>query len=137
MSESSSQRQRELPFAQHKREKIERQNEATLRLGKQQQELEPQQLQEGNRKRLEEARIVELELQDKLYEVNDDFHETFVTTEWCERGQRQSKDKRMDQQLAGCSYQHQSIGSSGFHGHWDVDCYHYLSDILSAANENY
>ena len=48
-SKSSSQRHRELLIAQHKREEIERQNEAALRLAKQKQELELEQLQEENR----------------------------------------------------------------------------------------
>ena len=76
MSKSSSQRQRELLIAQHKREEIERQNEAALRLAKQKQELELEQLQEDNRKRLAEAHLVELELQDDLSEADEDLHET-------------------------------------------------------------
>ena len=76
VSKSSSQRQRELLIAQHKREEIERQNEAALRLAKQKQELELEQLQEENRKRLAEAHLVELELQDDISETNEDLHET-------------------------------------------------------------
>ena len=76
VSKSSSQRQRELLIAQHKREEIERQNEAALRLAKQKQELELEQLQEENRKRLAAAHLVELELQDDLSEANEDLHET-------------------------------------------------------------
>ena len=76
VSKSSSQRQRELVIAQHKREEIERQNEATLRLAKQKQELELEQLHEENRKRLAAAHLVELELQDDLSEANEDLHET-------------------------------------------------------------
>ena len=63
-------------IAQHKREEIERQNEAALRLAKQKQELELEQLQEENRKRLAEAHLVELELQDDISETNEDLHET-------------------------------------------------------------
>ena len=76
VSKSSSQRQRELLIAQHKREEIERQNEAALGLAKQKQELEIEQLQEENRKRLAAADLVELELQDDLSEPNEDLHET-------------------------------------------------------------
>ena len=76
VSKSSSQRQRELLIAQHKREEIERQNEAALRLAKQKQDLELEQLQEENRKRLAEAHLVELELQEDLSEANEDLHET-------------------------------------------------------------
>ena len=76
VSKSSSQRQRELLIAQHKREEVERQNEAALRLAKQKQELELEQLQEENRKRLAAAHLVELELQDDLSEANEDLHET-------------------------------------------------------------
>ena len=76
VSKSSSQRQRELLIAQHKREEIERQNEAALRLAKQKQELEIEQLQEENQKRLAAAHLVELELQEDLSEANEDLHET-------------------------------------------------------------
>ena len=40
MSKTSSQRQRDLIIAQQRREEIEKQNEATLRLAKQKQQLE-------------------------------------------------------------------------------------------------
>ena len=76
VSKTSSQRQRDLLIAKHKREEIERQNEAALRLAKQKQELELEQLQEENRKRLAEAHLVELELQDDASEANEDAHET-------------------------------------------------------------
>ena len=59
-----------------KRVEIERQNKAALRLAKQKQELELEQLQEENRKRLAEAHLVEVELQDDLSEGNEDLHET-------------------------------------------------------------
>ena len=71
-SKTSSQRQRDLLIAKHKREEVERQNEAALRLAKQKQELELEQLQEENRKRLAEAHMVELELQEDLSEANED-----------------------------------------------------------------
>ena len=73
-SKTSSQRQRDLLFAKQKRE-VERQNEAALRLAKQKQELELEQLQEENRKRLAEAHLVELELQEDPSEANEDAHE--------------------------------------------------------------
>ena len=76
VSKTSSQRQRDLLIAKHKREEIERQNEAALRLAKQKQELELEQLQEENRKRLAQAHLVELELQDEASEANEDAHET-------------------------------------------------------------
>ena len=58
VSKTSSQRQRDLLIAKHKREENERQNEAALRLAKQKQELELEQLQEENRRRLAEAHLV-------------------------------------------------------------------------------
>ena len=76
VSKTSSQRQRDLLIAKHKREEVERQNEAALRLAKQKQELELEQLQEENRKRLAEAHLVELELQDDPSEANEEAHET-------------------------------------------------------------
>ena len=76
ISKTSSQRQRDLLIAKYKREEIERQNEAASRLAKQKQELELEQLQEKNRKRLAEAHLVELELQDDASEANEDAHET-------------------------------------------------------------
>ena len=75
VSKSSSQRQRELLIAQQKREEIERQNEATVQLANQKQELEVEQLPEENRKRLAEAHFVELGLQDDLSEYNEDWNE--------------------------------------------------------------
>ena len=74
-SKTSSQRQRDLLIAKHKREEVERQNEAALRLAKQKQELELEQLQEENRKRLAEAHLIELELQEDPSEANEDAHE--------------------------------------------------------------
>ena len=65
-----------MPIAQHKREEIERQNEAALRLAKQKQELELEQLQEENRKRLAEAHLVEMKLQEDLSETIEDLRET-------------------------------------------------------------
>ena len=75
-SKTSSQRQRDLLIAKHKREEVERQNEAALRLAKRKQELELEQLQEENRKRLAEAHLAELELQEDPSEANEDAHET-------------------------------------------------------------
>ena len=63
-------------IAKHKREEIERQNEAALRLAKRKQELQLKQLQEENRKRLAEAHLVELEIQEDPSEANEDAHET-------------------------------------------------------------
>ena len=75
MSESSSQQQRDLLIAKPKRKEVERQNAAALRLAKQKQELEREDLQDENRKRPVEAHLVELELQDDLSEANEDAHE--------------------------------------------------------------
>ena len=86
-SRTSSQRQRDLLIAKQRKEEIERQNEAALRIAKQQQELElerlqeeqellrlrtdrlkkeqalrVEQLEEDNRKKLAEATLTELEL---------------------------------------------------------------------------
>ena len=74
-SKTSSQRQRDLLIAKHEREEVERQNEAALRLARQKQELELEQLQEENRKRLAEAHLIELELQEDPSEANEDAHE--------------------------------------------------------------
>ena len=51
---------------------------AALRLAKQRQELELEQLQEENRKRLAEAHLVELELQEDPSEANEDAHEILL-----------------------------------------------------------
>ena len=48
-------------IAKHRREEIERPNEAALRLAKQTQELDFEQLQDENRKQLAEAHLVELQ----------------------------------------------------------------------------
>ena len=60
-SKTSSQRQRDLLIAKHKREEIERQNEAASLLARQKQEVELKQLGKKNRKRLSEAHLAELE----------------------------------------------------------------------------
>ena len=62
-SKTSSQRHRDLLVAQQRREEIERQNEAALRLTRQKQELELSMLEEENRKKLAEATLEEFELQ--------------------------------------------------------------------------
>ena len=94
-SKTSSQRQRDLLIAQQRRVEVERQNEATLRLAKQKQQLELEQqeldlqklrkeqalrvegLEEENCRKLAEATFVEIELRDDLSESNADFHEKF------------------------------------------------------------
>ena len=95
VSKISCQLQQDLFIAKHKREEVERQNEDAL----QQQELELEQLQEENRKRLAEAHLVELEFQDDASEANEDAHGTLSrlsrTTSACE--------KCLGQQLAKCS----------------------------------
>ena len=94
ISKTSSQRQRDLIIAQQRREEIERQNEATLRLAKQKQQLELEQrelelqklrkelalrveeLEEENRRKLAQATLVEMELRDDLSDSNADFRES-------------------------------------------------------------
>ena len=93
-SKTSSQRQKELLLAKQRREEIEKQNEATLRLTQQKQDLEIKRMQqeqerlkeelalrvaevqEENRKKLAEATLIELELQDDLSATNEEFQET-------------------------------------------------------------
>ena len=76
LTEAFPKKEPELNNVRHKREEIERHNEVALRLAQQEEELELEQLQEEIRKRLAEAHLVELELQEDLSEVNDDFNET-------------------------------------------------------------
>ena len=100
-SRTSSQRQRDLLIAKQRKEEIERQNEAALRIAKQQQELElerlqeeqellrlrtdrlkkeqalrVEQLEEENRKKLAEATLTELELTENLSDSQSDFLDT-------------------------------------------------------------
>ena len=93
-SKTSSQKQKELLLAKQRREQIEKQNEAALRLTQQKQNLELKtmhqeqerlkeelalrvaEVQEENRKKLAEATLIELELQDDLSETNEEFQET-------------------------------------------------------------
>ena len=93
-SKTSSQRQKELLLAKQRREEIEKQNEAALRLTQQKQDLEIKRMQqeqerlkeelalrvaevqEENRKKLAEATLIELELQDDLSATNEEFQET-------------------------------------------------------------
>ena len=93
VSKTSSQRQRELIIAQLRREEIEKQNEAILRLAKQKQKLEIEQelelqrlrkeqalrvedLEEENRRKLAEATWAEMVVREDLSDSNLDFHET-------------------------------------------------------------
>ena len=100
-SRTSSQRQRDLLIAKQRKEEIERQNEAALRIAKQQQELElerlqeeqellrlrtdrlkkeqalrVEQLEEDNRKKLAEATLTELELTEDLSDSQSEFLDT-------------------------------------------------------------
>ena len=100
-SRTSSQRQRDLLIAKQRKEEIERQNQAALRFAKQQQELEferlqeehellrlrtdrlkkeqalrVEQLEEGNRKKLAEATLTELELTEDLSDSQSEFLDT-------------------------------------------------------------
>ena len=100
-SRTSNQRQRDLLIAKQRREEIEKQNEAALRIAKQQQELElerlqqeqdqlrlradrlkkeqalrVEELQEENRKKLAEATLTELNLRDDLSDSQPNLEET-------------------------------------------------------------
>ena len=104
MSKTSSQRQRDLIIAQQRREEIEKQNEATLRLAKQKQQLELEQqelelqklrkeqalrveeLEEENRRKLAEAKLAEMELREDLSDSNVDFRETLSRLSTSSRG---------------------------------------------------
>ena len=100
-SRTSSQRQRDLLIAKQRREEIEKENEAALRIAKQQEELElerlqqeqeqlrlradrlkkeqalrVEELQEENRQKLDEATLTELELRDDLSDSQLNLEET-------------------------------------------------------------
>ena len=102
-SRTSSQRQRDLLIAKQCKEEIERQNEAALRIAKQEQELElerlqeeqellrlridrlrkeqalrVEQLEEENRKKLAEATLIELELTDDLSDSQSELLDTMT-----------------------------------------------------------
>ena len=61
-SKTSSQRKHDYVIAKMKREEIEKQNEAAIRLAKQKKQMELDELEESNRKRLAEATLQEFEL---------------------------------------------------------------------------
>ena len=65
-SKTSSQRKHDYVIAKMKREEIEKQNEAAIRLAKQKKQMELDELEENNRKRLAEATLQELELLDAV-----------------------------------------------------------------------
>ena len=65
-SKTSSQRKHDYVIAKMKREEIEKQNEAAIRLAKQKKQIEIDELEENNRKRLEEATLQEFELLDAV-----------------------------------------------------------------------
>ena len=65
-SKTSSQRKHDYVTAKMKREEIEKQNEAAIRLAKQKKQMEIDELEENNRKRLEEATLQEFELLDAV-----------------------------------------------------------------------
>ena len=66
LSKTSSQRKHDYVIAKMKREKIEKQNEAAIRLAKQKKQMEIDELEENNRKRLAEATLQEFELLDAV-----------------------------------------------------------------------
>ena len=65
-SKTSSQRKHDYVIAKMKREEIEKQNEAAIRLAKQKKQMELDELEENNRKRLAEATLQEFELLDAV-----------------------------------------------------------------------
>ena len=65
-SKTSSQRKHDYVIAKMKREEIENQNEAAIRLAKQKKQMELDELEENNRKRLAEATLQEFELLDAV-----------------------------------------------------------------------
>ena len=65
-SKTSSQRKHDYVIAKMKREEIEKQNEAAIRLAKQKKQMEIDELEENNRKRLAEAFLQEFELLDAV-----------------------------------------------------------------------
>ena len=100
-SKTSSQRQKELLIAKHKREELERQSATSLRLTKQKQQMELQQLEqekqrlqfeqellqreqalrleeleEANRQKIAEAKLTELELTEDFSECNEELKDT-------------------------------------------------------------
>ena len=65
-SKTSSQRKHDYVIAKMKREEIEKQNEAAIRIAKQKKQMELDELEESNRKRLAEATLQEFELLDAV-----------------------------------------------------------------------
>ena len=65
-SKTSSQRKHDYVIAKMKREEIEKQNEAAICLAKQKKQMELDELEENNRKRLAEATLQEFELLDAV-----------------------------------------------------------------------
>ena len=65
-SKTSSQRKHDFVIAKMKHEEIEKQNEAAIRLAKQKKQMEIEELEENNRKRLAEATLQEFELLDAV-----------------------------------------------------------------------
>ena len=63
---TSSQRKHDYVIAKMKREEIEKQNEAAIRLAKQKKQMELDELEENNRKRLAEATLQEFEMLDAV-----------------------------------------------------------------------
>ena len=67
-SKTSSQRKHDYVIAKMKREEIEKQNEAAIRVAKQKKQMELDELEENNRKRFAEATLQEFELLDAVSE---------------------------------------------------------------------
>ena len=65
-SKTSSQRKHDYVIAKMKREEIAKQNEAAIRFAKQKKQMDLDELEESNRKRLAEATLQEFELLDDV-----------------------------------------------------------------------
>ena len=64
-SKTSSQRKHDYVIAKKKRVEIEKQNEAAIRLAKQKKQMEIDEMEENNRKRLADTTLQEFELNEK------------------------------------------------------------------------
>ena len=102
-TKTSSQRQKDLLLATHRRQELERQNEKALRLAEQKQEVARKQL-EREKERLEEEQALqleeleenrrkhELEMTDDLSQATDELHETLS---WSSKHSKQTSSQRV------------------------------------------
>ena len=89
-SKTSSQRKHDYVIAKMMREEIEKQNEAAIRLAKQKKQMEIEELEENNRKRLAEATLQEFELLDAV--SKDSQSETTASARSSMRSQKAVQD---------------------------------------------